>query len=300
MAWGVEIQAGRIRLCQAVHRGGRIRVAVRREVELAAGAIQPSLKESNLKDPGAVQGPLRDACRQLNCRGWVGVALPDAALSLRGLVTEAVPPAPADAQRFLAWQARDLLPFPVDEARVDFLPPQAAPDGRLRVICLFARARVIREYESLLEAAGLQAAVVDARSVCLALAGGLAGSGDGIAGLLSLQDDHSTFLVLENGQPRFWRILSYGRAEWGGESGRKALRELADSIAYCEESEGIGRLRDLAVEGSGDRKRDVLPTLEGWLSLPARPLDLGPRGEAGDAEGLEPWGAAIGAAIRPW
>jgi len=299
MAWGVEIETGRIRLCRATGRSGRIRLGAHREVELPSAAIQPSFKESNLKDPAGVLAALQGACRQTGCRGWVGVALPDAVFSLRCLLTEAAPPARPDAQRFLAWQARELLPFPADEARVDFLPPLPAPDGRFRVVCLFAREQVIREYENLLEAAGLRAAVVDARSVCLTQAG-IAGPPEGIVGFLSLREDRSTFLLLEEGRPRFWRNLPYGRTDWGGASRLRAFRELADSITYCEEAEGIGKLGSLTVEGGGRGAHDLPLALGDWLGLSVRPLQLGAQALANDPEELGSWGAAIGAAIRPW
>lgn len=298
MAWGVDIEGGRLRLCQATGRSGRIRLTARREADLPAGAIQPSIKDANLKDSARVLASLQEVCRQAGCRGWVGVALPDAVFNLRSLVTEAVPASRPEAQRFLAWQARELLPFPADEARVDFLPPQPIPDGRFRVVCLFARDQVIQEYERLLEAAGLRAAVVDARSVCLAQAG-LAETPDGILGLLSIRDDRSTFLLLEDGQPRFWRNLP-GGTDWAGGSRPRALRELADSITYCQEAEGIGRLRSLTVEIGGSAGRDLLGTLQEWLDLPIRSLQLGAQAFATDPGEHGTWGAAIGAAIRPW
>jgi len=293
MAWGMEIEAGRIRICRAEARGGRIRIRARREVTLPPGAIQPSLKEANLKDAAAVRSGLQAACRELRCRGWVGVALPDAAFSLRRLATDAVPSVPADARRFLAWQARELLPFPAEEARLDFLPPRPAPDGRLQVVCLLARERVIREYETLLEEAGLAVAVLDARSTSLAQAG--TAPSTGLAALLSIQAERSTLLLLEDGQPRFWRMLAYGRADWEGARRLKASRELADSLTYCEEREGLGRPGGLVVEGDGARGEELLGALEGWLGLPVSPLRL-----PLDGADLDDWGAAIGAAIRPW
>jgi len=293
MGWGMDIEAGRIRICRAEARGGRIRVLARREVALPPGAIQPSLKEANLKDVSALRTDLQAACRELRCRGWVGVALPDAAFLLRRLATDAVPSAPADARRFLAWQARELLPFPAEEARLDFLPPQSAPDGRLQVVCLLARERVIREYESLLEEAGLAVAVLDARSTSLAQAGATPPTGP--AALLSIQAERSTLLLLEGGRPRFWRLLAYGRADWGSARRLKAFRELADSLAYCEEREGIGRPDRLTLEGGGEHGDELLGPLEGWLGLPVSPMRL-----PLDAADLDGWGAAIGAAIRPW
>jgi Tfp pilus assembly PilM family ATPase len=294
MPWGVEIEAGYLRVCRVAGRAGRIRLAARHCVALAPGALRPALKDANVKDAAAVRTAVIEACRAVGCRGWVGVALPDAAFSLRSLLTEAVPAARADARRFLAWQARELLPFPPDEARVDYLPPFPGPEGRLRVPCLFAREQVIREYEALLEGAGLRAARIDARSVCLAQAGG-SHPPAGASGLLALLEDRSTLLVMQDGRPRFWRNLPYGRTEWAGGGRLRALRELADSLAFCE-AEGIPPLGGLAVGGDDGTGRDLLSALGEWLGLPVRPLEVPVR----DAERVEPWGAAMGAALSPW
>lgn len=296
MGWGLDIDAEAIRLCRAERRGGRLRVGSHAAVPLPAGALQPSLREPNLKQPAAVREAIREVCRQAGCRGWVAVALPDGAFSLRSLTTEALPAEREAARRFLAWQARELIPFPAEEARLDFLPPVGDPAGPLRVACLVARERVIAEYEGLLEEAGLRVGLADARTPCLAHACPPLLATEAAA-LLAVRNGRSTLLILTQGRPRLWRILPYGGAAWTGGGRLQALREIADSLTYAAEVEGVEGVRALVLDGLGAAAQEVAASLKSWLGLSVHPLVI--ESEAG-AEGLGDFAPAIGAAVRPW
>jgi len=297
MGWGVEIEAGRVRVCQAALRGGQLRLGRRAEALLPPETVQPGLKEPNLKGPAALRSALQECCAKTGCRGWVGLALPDAVFSLRTVTSETLPPDRAEARRFLAWQAKELLPFPAEEARLDFLSPEPAPEGRLRVTCLVARERVVREYEELVEQAGLRVALLDSASLSLTAAAPLPAAP---IGLLNLREERSTFLLLEGARPRFWRILPYGRADWTGADRTRALRDLADSIAYCEQAGPAGALSRLDVHGAGEPWQELASVLEGWLRLAVAPLRLGADAAGTAPDGLAPWAAVAGTGARPW
>src|SRR3990172_4929490 len=241
MAWGLEIDTEMLRLCRAEMRRGRLHLKRRTEVEIPAGLVRPSPKDVNVTDGAALSGVLRELCKNAGCRGWVRVALPDPIFTRRTLATDEVPPKREEARRFLRWQARDLLPFPQEEARLDFLTAPAATDGRPRATCLMARGRILAEYEDTLARAGLRAAVLDARSICLAQAASAA-LAQGTTGLLAVGEKRSTLLILHEGQPRFWRHLPEGREGWAAGDRTRLLREVTDSITYSQESEGSAPL----------------------------------------------------------
>ncbi len=301
MPWGLEIQADRLRLCEAKLTAGRVRITRSGEVALAPGLVQPSLTAPNLPDPGALTPLLATLGRDLGCRGWVALALPDEALSLRSIVTEQVPAQPVEARRFLRWQARDLLPFPVEEARLDFLPGLAASDGRQRLVCLMARERVLAEYERLLMEAGLQAARVDARSVMLAQAASRR-LGQRAAGVVAFGAGRMTLLVLEEARPRFWRTLAAADPLEGHERER-IIREVADSLAFSREAEEIQPIEELLLDGPEHLTDALAAELGEWLEIPVSPLQPAAFGLGGGATKIQDvarWGAAIGAAIAPW
>jgi Tfp pilus assembly PilM family ATPase len=299
MAWGLEIDSDILRLCRAEMRRGQLSLRRRAEVPLPAGLVRPSLKEGNVSDPAALAGLLRDLRNQAGCTGWVRLALPDPIFMLRTLVTETLPEAREEARKFLGWQARDLLPFPAEDVRLDFLLSGTGPDGRLQATCLMARGRILAEYEQALTDAGLGVAVLDARSVSLAQAAA-AGLEGGTVGLLGITETRSTLLVVQEGQPRLWRILTEGGRAWTGDDRGRLVRELVDTVSYYRESEGIRPLDKFILAGPSPLAAEVASVLGEWLEAPISLLDLRTALRVeGHPDDLVHWGAAIGAAIRP-
>jgi hypothetical protein len=294
-AWGLDLSPEAIRLCEATLRAGRVQVRKMAEVPLAAGLIQPSAKLPNLPEPADLADALRRAKEEAGCRGYVQVALPDQVFLLRSMTTDALPQEPAAARQFLAWQAKDLLPFPAEEARLDYQMIGEASDGRLRTVCLAARGRVLEEYEELLAAAGLHAATLDAHSVAMAQS-----ASDNVTDrptlLLAGGGERATLLAIEDRRPRVWRILPF---PWTGDgNGERLLREVADTVTFFQESEGVGPVERVLVGGFGPDSAALAERLSAWLEVPAAALDLGTVVREWPAAADNGWGAAVGAAIR--
>jgi Tfp pilus assembly PilM family ATPase len=302
MAWGLEIAADCVRLCRADLRRGRIHLRRATESPVPPGLVRASVKDANISDPAALTKALRGLARRAGCRGWVRVALPDPVFILRTIATDELPADRAAARRFLCWQARDLLPFSAEQARLDFVKAGSGPDGRLRLTCLIANGRVLAEYERILHDADLLPGALDARSVALAqAASGLLAFPS--VGLLTADGARATLLVLQDGRPRLWRILATD--DGAGGNGVRLIREVADSLVYFQETENLPPLQHFFVHGMGPRTAEIATGLTRWLELTVSVLDLsgaftsgaGPRGLADE---LTRWGAAFGAAIRPW
>lgn len=270
---------------------------------MPSGFVQPSPKDGNLKDSAATTQTLRDLSRRVGCAGWVRVALPDPVFLLRTIATDDLPEDRAAARRFLSWQVRDLLSFPSEESRLDYIPAGRARDGRLRVTCLIAHNRVLTEYERALQGAGLCAAMLDARSVALAQAASTLLAFPSVA-LLTADGPRATLLILQDGRPRLWRILPVDGSN--DATGVRLIREVADSLAFFRETEeDVEAVHRVFVHGLGQRTTEIGSELARWLDLPVATLDLtavlasgaGPRGLSDE---LTRWGAALGAAVRPW
>lgn len=299
MAWGLEIEPETLRVCRADLTRGRLHLRRRAEVAAPSGLIRPSLKEGNVADAAALSGLLRELCRDAGCRGWVRVALPDPVFSLRTLASDELPAQREDARRFLRWKARELLPFPAEEARLDFFPLGPGPDGRVRAVCFAGCDRILAEYERVLMDAGLRAAVLDARSISLAQAASEP-LGRGTAALLHVGSTWTTLLVVQEARPRFWRVLPEGLTGWTGDDRTRLLREVVDSLIFCRESEGTGPVERLTLAGLGPGTARVASALTEWLAVPVAALDLcAALRTDGHPDDLARWGPAIGAAIRP-
>jgi len=294
--WGLDLSAEAIRLCQAALRGDRVEVRRMADVPLAPGLLQPSAKLPNLPEPAAVAAAVHRAAREAGCRGYVRLVLPDAAFILRSIVSDTVPNDAATARQFLLWQARDLLPFAAEEGRLDYQIVGAGADGRVRTVCLIARARIIAEYEELLGTAGLRVAIVDAHSVAMAQAVS-AVIADGPSLLVSGDGSRATLLVIEARRPRVWRVLPFAGTGNGG--GDRLLREIVDSCTFFHESEGVAPLTQVLVGGFGKETAALAERLSGWLELPAAAVNLGAVARDWPLDADSAWGAALGAAIRP-
>jgi Tfp pilus assembly PilM family ATPase len=299
MPWGLELDTQTLRLCRAGVRRGRLHLSARAEAVLPAGLVKPSAAEANLTDPKALADLVRDLRRRSGCRGWVRLALPDSVFSLRSVATDALPEGRDEARQFLRWQARESLPFPAEEARLDFVPLPAGVDGRQRTACLLARERVLAEYEAALLAAGLRVAVLEARSVGLAQAASAA-LAEGTIGLLAIAERQTTLLLLQDGRPRLWRILPEGTAGWSTDGRQRLVREVADTLTFYDASEGLGRVDRLLLAGRGARLDEATTALAEWLDVPVSGLNLSAALLSQlPAEDLVAWGPAIGVAIRP-
>jgi Tfp pilus assembly PilM family ATPase len=272
------------------------------DASVPPGVVQPSIKESKLADVPALTAALGALRRRAGCRGWVRVALPDPLFILRTIATDQLPDEREAARRFLCWQARDLLPFPAEQARLDYLDVGPGADGRVRLVCLVARHSLLADYERALHGAGFRAGCLDARSVALAQATSAIVTAR-TAGLLTGDATRATLLLIQDRRPQHWRILVTDGAADGDPV--RLIRDVADSLAFFQESEGVGPLDRLLVHGMGPRTDEIASGLARWLELPVSVLDLadafspGAR-PGGPADDLTRWGAAIGAAIRPW
>jgi len=299
MAWGLEIESETLRVCRADLKRGRLQLLRRAEVSVPSGLIRPSQKDSNVADATAFSALLRDLCKKAGCQGWVRVALPDPVFSLRTLASDELPAKREDALKFLRWQIREALPFPAEEARLDFLPLGSGQDARVRAVCLVARDRILGEYEHALTEAGLRPALLDARSIVLAQAASEALQRR-TAGLLAVGRTWTTLLLVQEGRPRFWRTLHEGADGWTGADRPRLLREVADSLTFCQESEGLEPVEEMALAGVGTWTGEVASALTEWLAVPVTALDLcAALRTEGHPDDLAQWGPAIGAAIRP-
>ena len=129
---------------------------------LTAGAVAPSLNAANIADPKAVASALRRVFEQMGVRPRrVALAVPDSVAKVSILRFEKVPPRTRDLDELVKWQVRKAAPFRIDDAQISYMPGLKAADGSTEFVVVMARKDIIREYESVCEAAGAQAGVVD-------------------------------------------------------------------------------------------------------------------------------------------
>ncbi len=127
---------------------------------LPPGAIVPSAVEINLVNPAAVKAAVSKACHRLRSRDEdVALILPDPVIRVFVQHFEDFPRSAEEAIPMLRWKLKKSVPFEADETVISYMH-QAPRETGVDVVTGLARLRIIREYESLAESAGLHPGVV--------------------------------------------------------------------------------------------------------------------------------------------
>jgi type IV pilus assembly protein PilM len=158
----IEVEPDRI----AAARWGRTGSLEGYSVELLpTGAIVPSAVESNIVNAAAVKTAFSSACDRLAAKEEdVALILPDPVIRVFVQHFEEFPRSNEEAIPMLRWKLKKSVPFEADETLISYMR-QAPREAGVDVLTALARLRIIREYESLAEGAGLRPGVVMSSSL---------------------------------------------------------------------------------------------------------------------------------------
>ena len=132
---------------------------------LPAGAIFPSAVEANIINAAAVKTAVSSACDRLSAKEEdVALILPDPVIRVFVQHFEEFPRSNEEAIPILRWKLKKSVPFEADETLISYMR-QAPREAGVDVLTALARLRIIREYESLAEGAGLRPGVVMSSSL---------------------------------------------------------------------------------------------------------------------------------------
>jgi type IV pilus assembly protein PilM len=142
-------------------------------VELAEGAVAPSLKPGNIVDRVAVVAAIRSALEQVGERANardanLTLVIPDPAVRVLLLDFEALPSREAEALPLVRFRLKKLLPFDADEAMVTY-QTMSTSKGIVRVLAVAMPRDVLSEYETVAREAGFEpGSVLPSTLACLA------------------------------------------------------------------------------------------------------------------------------------
>ncbi len=130
---------------------------------LPPGAVTPSPVEPNLVDAAAVRDRLRQVLAKVPARGPdVALLVPDQVVRVFLLHFDTLPRKPEEAVPLLRWRLKKSVPFDVEDTVVSYSiqpgPPRGA--GGVEALTAVVRRSVVRQYEEVVESAGLQVGVV--------------------------------------------------------------------------------------------------------------------------------------------
>jgi type IV pilus assembly protein PilM len=127
---------------------------------LAPGALVPSAVETNIANAAALKTAITSVCTRLRAKDEsVALILPDPVIRVFVQHFDDFPRSKAEADPLLRWKLKKSVPFEVDETLISYMRQSPREEG-VDVVTALARLRIIREYESLAEAAGLHPGVV--------------------------------------------------------------------------------------------------------------------------------------------
>jgi type IV pilus assembly protein PilM len=158
----VEIARHRVSAATIAGRDRALSVTAHAMEPLSSGAVMPALNEQNISDPKGVAAALRRVFERMDVKPKrVALAIPDGVAKVSLLRFEKVPPRARDLEELVKWQVRKAAPFRIEDAQLSYMRSLTAADGSTEFVVVMARKDIIREYESVCEAAGAQAGIVD-------------------------------------------------------------------------------------------------------------------------------------------
>jgi type IV pilus assembly protein PilM len=133
-------------------------------VELAAGAVTPSLKPGNIADRVAVVEAIRRTLESIGERahsrdGNITVVIPDAAVRVLLVEFDTLPARLADALPIVRFRLKKMLPFDADDAMVTY-QIMSTSKTIVRVLAVAIPRDVLSEYESVVREAGFEPGAV--------------------------------------------------------------------------------------------------------------------------------------------
>jgi type IV pilus assembly protein PilM len=233
---------------------------------LPPGAIVPTAAESNLIDVAAVRGAVGRVFSRLRAKNEdVALLVPDSVIRVFVLHFDVFPRKSEEAIPMLRWRLKKSVPFEADETLISFMRQAPREDG-VDIVTALARLRIVRDYEALMESAGMSPGVVMSST---------------LAALPLLSDERPALLARVTGSTLTTAIVrdrvlcGYRCITLPADAEHLTPQALLDEIyplaAYYQDSwsEGIAQVR---LAGLGQRAAEFKEPLERELQCPVGTL----------------------------
>ena len=233
---------------------------------LPPGALVPSAVETNIVNSAAVKAAVTSVCERLRSRDEdVAMILPDTVIRVFVQHFEDFPRSAEEAVPMLRWKLKKSVPFEADETVISFMR-QAPRESGVEVVTSLARLRIIREYESLAEGAGLRPGVVLSSS---------------LAAISLLEEEKPTLLARVSGSTLTTAIVRRGvlcgyrctelPAYGANLTPQMLLEEIFPVAAYYQDT-WQETIKSVRVAGLGTRLPEFIPPLEQEFGCEVRSL----------------------------
>ena len=242
----VEIAPRRVSAAVVTLQAGRLVVTAHAAEPVPDGVITPALNTANISDSKVVGAALRRTFERIGgVPRQVAVGIPDSAAKVSLLRFEKVPARAKDFDQLVRWQMRKSAPFRMEDAQLTYMPGIALPEGGREFVVVVARQDIVREYESVIEAAGSQAGIVDLSTfnvINTVLAGSPMPQGDWL--LVHVKPEYASIAIVRGADLVFFRNRS--------DEGEGSLTDLVHQTAmYYEDRLSGGGFTRVVLAGAG-------------------------------------------------
>lgn len=275
-AFGLRVD--RLRYAGFGREGGGFAVREQHAEELPADGFAPGLLGGPLREPASfalavkrlverVGAPVKDA----------SLTVPDAWLRVAFAEVRELPARAAGRDEVLRWKLKRLVPFRIEELRVDAapVPPLPGQEEPHRLLLGFAIELLLSQIESAFTAAGVRLGRITSESFAALAALDLPAlaAGEALTALTLVDDGGYALLVARGGAPLLHRFKAEGfQHEAGAGDGRWVVRDLALTRNFLDEQApgaAIERSLLLAPPAAEPAWREWL---EAGLGVAAEPL----------------------------
>jgi hypothetical protein len=254
--------------------------------KLPEGAVVPSATQPNVANAEALESAIRGVLSRVPAEGQsVALLVPDPVIRVFILPFDTFPRRAEEALPLLRWRLKKSLPFDAEEAVISWRR-QESREGKPEIVAAVARQKIIREYESALEAHGLLPGVV--QSSTLATLPML----DAAAATLfaRFSGRNLTTAIVRGEMLCVYRSTDFP-AGAEGPAPQSVLDEVFPAVAFYQDHWG-GKIERVSLAGFAGAAEDVQERLARELHCSAAPVgeNSGLPAEAHSlvAQGLEP------------
>lgn len=176
------------------------------EIPFPPGTLDMSNRSENILDPAQFLAVLKRGLKSMTGKvNRIGLSVPSEIIKISIHTWDELPKSEEQIQKMIAWKERELLPFPVEQARTSFYPLNGIRPGKESLLVAMGSRQIIRDYEVHLRSLRLEPQVVQPSAISHLnfYSGHLPASG--VFAFLSVLDDYFAFFVFEGQAMIFYR-----------------------------------------------------------------------------------------------
>lgn len=272
------------------------RLLERLALAIPTGVLAPADLGVRVLDPDGLKVLVRDLIgRASGPIDRASLIVPDAWLRLTFLDTEALPVAEEPRLEVLRWKLNRLLPFKVEELRIDAqeVDRMSTESAAVRTAIGFVREDLVAGMEKAFSAAKVELGLVTNRSSGLLAALAEAVDEEALSVVVLVEESHYTLIAARRGQPVLYRYKALESELSQNVVGEGILRDLRLTRGFLTERVGDGHVEAVELVSEPAQRVRWQEWLRSGLGQDVRFHEFAGAGEEGETSAL--MGAMIGA-----